>query len=141
MTISVSSHATVRLSSPDMSPTNAGAAATEMNLLPKREGRIIWGYLSIRATHGSGKPPYPLLFASSEGLVVENSNFKVGDTVRLNSGGPLMTVEKIIKMTSGKDEVDATWFDGKKKLNDRFKSETLTHDSGLPGAIGVSGMS
>jgi uncharacterized protein YodC (DUF2158 family) len=74
-------------------------------------------------------------------IMEAKSGFKVGDTVRLNSGGPLMTVHRLVKMNTGPDEIETVWFEGKKKNTSRFKTETLTHDSGLPGAIGVSGIS
>jgi uncharacterized protein YodC (DUF2158 family) len=65
----------------------------------------------------------------------EHSEFKVGDTVRLKSGGPLMTVHRLVKMREGPDNIETVWFEGKKKETDIFKSETLTHDSGMPGVF------
>jgi uncharacterized protein YodC (DUF2158 family) len=53
--------------------------------------------------------------------------FKPGDTVRLKSGGPLMTVKSI----EG-DDVICVWFEGKAKKESRFKAVTLTHDDGVP---------
>jgi uncharacterized protein YodC (DUF2158 family) len=59
--------------------------------------------------------------------------FKVGDTVRLKSGGPLMTVAKIVKMAMGNpDEVAVVWFDGSNKMVDRFIPELLEADDGSP---------
>jgi uncharacterized protein YodC (DUF2158 family) len=46
--------------------------------------------------------------------------FKPGDTVRLNSGGPAMTV----KAVEG-DLISCDWFDGTKKCEDRFPAATL----------------
>jgi uncharacterized protein YodC (DUF2158 family) len=58
--------------------------------------------------------------------MAENSRFEVGETVRLNSGGPLMTVDKLVAMTDGRQEVMAVWFDGaNKETHGRFKAETL----------------
>ncbi len=51
--------------------------------------------------------------------------FKSGDTVKVKSGGPLMTV----KSTEG-DDVICVWFEGKNKKESRFKSTTLKHDDG-----------
>jgi len=48
------------------------------------------------------------------------SNFRLGDTVRLNSGGPPMTV----KVVEG-DWVTCDWFDGTKKCEDKFLAATL----------------
>lgn len=47
-------------------------------------------------------------------------NFKSGDTVKLKSGGPVMT----IKWING-DEVACAWFDGKKPLSQEFELATL----------------
>ncbi|WP_353460306.1 YodC family protein [Halomonas elongata] len=58
-----------------------------------------------------------------------SNQFKPGDTVRLSSGGPLMTVEQ--------DRGDGTyfvkWFDDNNKLHsDGFSAEILVHDDGTP---------
>ena len=39
--------------------------------------------------------------------------FKVGDVVRLKSGGALMTVFKLFKSPEGREMVQCTWFDKK----------------------------
>jgi uncharacterized protein YodC (DUF2158 family) len=55
-------------------------------------------------------------------------NFKVGETVKLNSGGPLMTVDSI----NGED-IYCEWFDDKGQHQGRtFKAHTLTRDDGGP---------
>lgn len=42
----------------------------------------------------------------------KEQQFKVGDTVRLKSGGPLMTVQQIVNgIGDGPDIVDAIWLD------------------------------
>ena len=54
--------------------------------------------------------------------------FKVGDPVRLKSGGNLMTVEALLPT----GYVRCQWFDEKRVLkNGRFPSESLTHDDGV----------
>jgi uncharacterized protein YodC (DUF2158 family) len=37
--------------------------------------------------------------------------FKVGDVVRLKSGGAAMTVSKLFKSPEGREMVQCTWFD------------------------------
>jgi uncharacterized protein YodC (DUF2158 family) len=49
--------------------------------------------------------------------------FKPGDTVRLNSGGPAMTVR-----TVQGDWIVCDWFDGTKKNEDKFLAATLALD-------------
>jgi uncharacterized protein YodC (DUF2158 family) len=39
--------------------------------------------------------------------------FKVGDAVRLKSGGAQMTVSKVFKSPEGREMVQCTWFDNK----------------------------
>ncbi len=46
--------------------------------------------------------------------------FKVGDTVRLLTGGPLMTVESVRG-----DDVVCVWFDNSKRWSDVFKAAAL----------------
>ena len=48
--------------------------------------------------------------------------FKVGDVVKLKSGGPKMTITNI----SPKNEVSCSWFDGNEKKNERFPLNTLS---------------
>ena len=51
--------------------------------------------------------------------------FKPGDTVRLKSGGPLMTVD-----TVNGDTVRTVWFEGTTKKQSNFPAVTLEHDDG-----------
>jgi len=44
------------------------------------------------------------------------ANFKPGATVRLKSGGPLMTVEHLGNNEAGEERVWCRWFDDKKQL-------------------------
>ncbi len=54
--------------------------------------------------------------------------FNPGDTVRLKSGGPVMTVSKLIN-----NFVHCTWFDEKHKLQSgSFTPEQLVADDGTP---------
>jgi uncharacterized protein YodC (DUF2158 family) len=43
--------------------------------------------------------------------------FQVGDTVKLNSGGPVMTVEKAVNRPDGVFVVLCTWFDDRGEVN------------------------
>ncbi len=58
--------------------------------------------------------------------------FKPGTTVRLKSGGPLMTVDKTTTEQSG-DLVWCIWFDEKHKRHDgKFAPYALRADDGGP---------
>lgn len=58
--------------------------------------------------------------------------FEKGETVRLKSGGPLMTVEGYvwdpIKSVHNKDKVHCTWFDKDELKRDIFSSAALDLD-------------
>jgi uncharacterized protein YodC (DUF2158 family) len=59
--------------------------------------------------------------------------FKVGDTVRLKSGGPLMTVEKVGSMYAGGDvRVYCVWFEKNAQQRGNFPPEALEADDGSP---------
>lgn len=55
---------------------------------------------------------------------------KLGDTVRLKSGGPLMTVDKLHKnMPEGEAAISCIWFnDLGVKCNSWFVEASLKHD-------------
>jgi uncharacterized protein YodC (DUF2158 family) len=56
------------------------------------------------------------------------SNFKPGDTVRMKSGGPLMTVSHIRQQDG---EIWCEWFDSKDEPQSRaFKATSLVADDG-----------
>lgn len=56
-----------------------------------------------------------------------NENFKVGDTVSLKSGGPVMTVESIGQY-NGKTKANCMWFNGAETKSDVFPMETLSKE-------------
>ncbi|MGO9400761.1 MAG: DUF2158 domain-containing protein [Xanthobacteraceae bacterium] len=63
--------------------------------------------------------------------MAEERKFKVGDTCRLNSGGPLMTVAELTNYIGGKFGVNATWFDkDQKECTGSYLEEMLTADDG-----------
>ena len=49
---------------------------------------------------------------------------KVGDVVRLKSGGPAMTIENIDTYGKGKGAT-CTWFDGSKRVTEMFMLAVL----------------
>ncbi len=55
------------------------------------------------------------------------AEFKKGDTVRLKSGGPLMTVSKLgdYGPTGPEDGVACVWFDGTRREEAVFESAAL----------------
>lgn len=55
------------------------------------------------------------------------ADFKKGDTVRLKSGGPLMTVADVgdFGPLGPVDGVKCVWFDGKRREEDVFDSAVL----------------
>jgi uncharacterized protein YodC (DUF2158 family) len=61
--------------------------------------------------------------------VATNAELKAGDTVRLKSGGPLMTVTMIVDQ-----EIQCMWFDKKdERKQDFFHVATLDKDDGTMG--------
>jgi len=55
-------------------------------------------------------------------------NFQVGDTVKLKSGGPLMTIENIDNYTDG-IKARCVWFDEKnKQASELFALEILVKE-------------
>jgi uncharacterized protein YodC (DUF2158 family) len=55
------------------------------------------------------------------------NEFKVGDVVRLNSGGPRMTIVRLFEDTDGDQRATCTWFDNDKHSHEAdFKTDALT---------------
>lgn len=53
-------------------------------------------------------------------------DLKIGDVVRLKSGGPKMTITEIGKYGySDHEQVKCVWFDSNKKTEDLFEKEVL----------------
>ena len=57
------------------------------------------------------------------------AQFKAGDVVELNSGGPDMTVESVKGVFLEKDHVECIWFDGH-KLRSRSFATVMLRKSG-----------
>ena len=55
------------------------------------------------------------------------SNFEIGDTVRLKSGGPLMTIDNIgdYSPTGPNPGLLCVWFDGGKRVAEVFHQNTV----------------
>ena len=51
--------------------------------------------------------------------------FKVGDVVRLKSGGALMTISKLFKSSEGREMVQCTWVDKPKEHRAAFAIDSL----------------
>ncbi len=62
-----------------------------------------------------------------------DENFKVGDTVRLKSGGSLMTVEGF--NDDAQEFAVCVWFEGKKAQREVFNKAVLQHSKNV---VGVS---
>ena len=55
--------------------------------------------------------------------------FKIGETVRHNSGGPLMTIDSL----NDDGTVTCCWFDkNNSKCQDNFKIDAISFDDGMP---------
>jgi uncharacterized protein YodC (DUF2158 family) len=64
------------------------------------------------------------------------SQFKVGDTVCLKSGGPVMTVSSLTQDLEGNPVVNTTWFDkNEKECNGQFREAMLVAEDMHPDGI------
>ena len=57
-----------------------------------------------------------------------SETFKIGDVVRLKSGGPAMTVNKVGNIEDGEPAVWCVWLEGDKKTEEFFHPGTLERD-------------
>lgn len=60
------------------------------------------------------------------------ADLKVGDTVVLKSGSPVMTIARLFAIQGGKIVAECIWFDGVNKKEGDFPLETLVADDGVP---------
>lgn len=60
------------------------------------------------------------------------ANVKAGDTVKLKSGGPLMTIERIERDASGDPYATCSWFKGEERKRENFSLDALVPDDGVP---------
>jgi uncharacterized protein YodC (DUF2158 family) len=75
------------------------------------------------------------LYADSKGKKMSADQFKVGDTVRLKSGGPVMTVSSLTKDLKNKPMVNTVWFDKKdEEHSGQYLEEMVVADEGVPAA-------
>jgi uncharacterized protein YodC (DUF2158 family) len=63
--------------------------------------------------------------------------FKPGDTVRLRSGGPIMTVERL-GVAGGEDTVWCVWFEKTKQERGYFAPAVLEADTPGSGIVGIA---
>jgi uncharacterized protein YodC (DUF2158 family) len=59
------------------------------------------------------------------------SEFRIGDTVRLKSGGPTMTVTSVLPL-GGSRLFECAWFEGEKAHSERFPAGALEAHDGTP---------
>ena len=55
-------------------------------------------------------------------------SFKIGDLVRIKSGGPMMEVTEVGENQDGKPIVTCTWFDGDKPEMGTFPAAAVKPD-------------
>jgi uncharacterized protein YodC (DUF2158 family) len=82
---------------------------------------------SVAACQSTHLPASEALRRPLQNTEVIMSEFKAGDTVKLKSGGPLMTVKAI----EGGYAI-TVWFEGTKHKEGRFLLVTLELDDGCP---------
>ena len=76
--------------------------------------------MAVEAKGSRARVSRPLL-CFGEGAMM----FKVGDVVRLKSGGAVMTVSKVFKSPEGREMVQCTWLDKPKEHRAAFVIDSL----------------
>jgi uncharacterized protein YodC (DUF2158 family) len=64
--------------------------------------------------------------------------FAVGDTVKLKSGGPIMTVEDVDSGDGANVDIICVWFEKNQRQDGRFKAGTLKQANVENRAVGIS---
>lgn len=68
------------------------------------------------------------------------AKFKDGETCRLNSGGPVMTVSSSANDLAGKPVVNTSWFDSSgNEFSGQFRESMLRADDGTSVLRSISG--
>ena len=98
----------------------ADAGFTPAQICRYRHGKVSWFSSKTLAKLLPHIAPY----LPERNLLDTESPFPVGTTVRLNSGGPLMTVDRI-----GDCTVECVWFRGKEALRESFAVAALLRDA------------
>lgn len=98
----------------------ADAGFTPAQICRYRHGKVRW----FTSKTMNKLYPYIAPYLSERNLRDTESSFPVGTTVRLNSGGPLMTVDRI-----GDCTVECVWFRGKEALRESFAVAALLRDA------------
>ena len=98
----------------------ADAGFTPAQICRYRHGKVSW----FTTKTLNKLYPYIAPYLPERNLRDTEPPFPVGTTVRLNSGGPLMTVDRI-----GDCTVECVWFRGKEALRESFAVAALLRDA------------
>lgn len=106
-------------------PRGSFGLATDAGFTPAQICRYRHGKVSWFSSKTLAKLlPHIAPYLPERNLLDTESPFPVGTTVRLNSGGPLMTVDRI-----GDCTVECVWFRGKEALRESFAIAALLRDA------------